>query len=435
MRPKHWLFFGTAAICASHLSACSSKFDACSESRTCTAGGASEAGAAGAAGAAENSGGDSGAAGEPTSAAGALGQPEAGASGEAGATQIACDATHSACGEACVDLKADGKNCGKCGHDCLGGECLAGQCEPTTVAPQQDQPIAIATDGSYVYWLGAHDAFEKEIYVARRRADGSGEIKTIAPSETHASALAVAGNTVYWLSADHVRACDAPDCLAGPHDFQPSVSNRCLDLLFEPSNSTLYWSCNSNYQQNDGSLWSVPVPGATPIPVEPNSGNPEQMTTDGENLYWTNSSGFGSDNKLTSDGAIWRLQLKDGSRTRLVSGLTVEFGSIAVGGDTLYAAAGDIVSVPLPYGAATTTKVADGPVDDMVADAQALYWSDATTGLIKRCLHSGCVKPDVIATGQNSPQAMAEDAVSIYWLSGLSLTTSSEAFPVQRLAK
>jgi len=122
MKPKHWLFLGAAAICASPLSACSSKFDACSESRTCAptneagAAGAGAAGAgaeAGAAGTPENSGGDGGAAGERTTNAGAGGESEAGAGGEAGATPVACDATLNACGKACVDLKADPKNCGK----------------------------------------------------------------------------------------------------------------------------------------------------------------------------------------------------------------------------------------------------------------------------------------------------------------------------------
>ena len=36
--------------------------------------------------------------------------------------------TNYACGNACLDLTSDPKNCGSCGHDCGGGSCSGGQC-------------------------------------------------------------------------------------------------------------------------------------------------------------------------------------------------------------------------------------------------------------------------------------------------------------------
>jgi hypothetical protein len=48
----------------------------------------------------------------------------------------------------------DAKNCGRCGHDCLGGQCAGGECRPYAVASGLDEaPIAIALDGADVWWI------------------------------------------------------------------------------------------------------------------------------------------------------------------------------------------------------------------------------------------------------------------------------------------
>jgi hypothetical protein len=59
------------------------------------------------------------------------------------------------CDEASVD--SDPVNCGRCGHDCLGGTCAAGQCQPVVL--MERQPFApgfsgrwLATDGASLYW-------------------------------------------------------------------------------------------------------------------------------------------------------------------------------------------------------------------------------------------------------------------------------------------
>jgi Stigma-specific protein, Stig1 len=419
MKPKHWLFFGATAISASHLSACSSKFDACSESRTCAP--TNEAGAAGseagAAGTPENSGGDGGAAGEITNNAGASGESEAGAGGEAGATLIACDAPLSACGKACVDLKADPKNCGRCGHDCLGGECALGVCQPFTVAPGQSNPGSIVSDGLYVYWTGS-DVDAKNPYVARRRVDASDAIKVIAPHEARAVGLTISPSGIEWLGDGRVRSCKAPDCDGGPNDLQPTVSD-CFEILYFPLKSTLFWSCQTVYAQNNGSLWSGPIPGTTSTHVQPSSLNPTAIASDADNVYWLNASGFNSEATYNTDGSIWRWRASDGMTTALVTGLAAQLSKIAVGSGALYFTPGgvDIFRIPLPNGVLSPPKFADArEVGGMVADENALYWSDYRGGVIERCPHSSqCPMPEVIAPGQTDAGEMTQDAISIYW--------------------
>ena len=45
-----------------------------------------------------------------------------------------CQASHSCCGQRCIDTSRDAQNCGKCGHQCQAGElCLKGQCQRCSV--------------------------------------------------------------------------------------------------------------------------------------------------------------------------------------------------------------------------------------------------------------------------------------------------------------
>src|SRR5262245_7121247 len=45
-----------------------------------------------------------------------------------------------------AQLDSDGKNCGRCGHDCLGGACQLGQCQVATIAPIAGHPWYFAMD-------------------------------------------------------------------------------------------------------------------------------------------------------------------------------------------------------------------------------------------------------------------------------------------------
>jgi hypothetical protein len=56
----------------------------------------------------------------------------------------------------CGDVSgSDARNCGRCGHDCLGGACLQGTCQSWIVAqpPVTSAPSAIVSDGQHVVWL------------------------------------------------------------------------------------------------------------------------------------------------------------------------------------------------------------------------------------------------------------------------------------------
>src|SRR4051812_48420937 len=59
-----------------------------------------------------------------------------------GAIPFGADAAAMDAADCNADLKTDAKNCGSCGHDCLGGACTAGKCAPFKMITL-GQPFAI----------------------------------------------------------------------------------------------------------------------------------------------------------------------------------------------------------------------------------------------------------------------------------------------------
>ena len=104
---------------------------------------------------------------------------------------------------ACVDLMSDGKNCGTCGHDCLGGACAAGQCQPVMIAQYFGYPEIIYVGAPAVY------ATTDQGYVGRASKDGS-DLKPIAMPGFASSAF---GGTLLAEDGDRVFLVRVP---AGP---------------------------------------------------------------------------------------------------------------------------------------------------------------------------------------------------------------------------
>jgi hypothetical protein len=61
-------------------------------------------------------------------------------------------------GAICANVTTDPMNCGRCGHDCLGGACAAGVCQPLLVASFTDQPVgSVVLSQDHVFWNTMQD--------------------------------------------------------------------------------------------------------------------------------------------------------------------------------------------------------------------------------------------------------------------------------------
>jgi hypothetical protein len=87
-----------------------------------------------------------------TGGTGGAGGDVGGAAGGAGGS-TSCSTGQTACAAECANLSNDGSNCGRCGHDCLGGMCSNGSCLPITLAKVQAATgaIGLALNSSSVF--------------------------------------------------------------------------------------------------------------------------------------------------------------------------------------------------------------------------------------------------------------------------------------------
>jgi hypothetical protein len=300
----------------------------------------------------------------------------------------------------------------------------------------------LATDGTSVYWSGDTRSGTASRYIARRRVDLSDSVGVIAPAETGGYAIVASATSVYWMASNHLRVCQLPDCSGGPTDFIPAVGTGLCGYGMVMAGSKLYWTCGADYNTNDGALWSLPIPlsTTTPIAIDPTPANPNSIVSDASNIYWINSSSYTNDNQ-NRDAAVYKARISDGTVTPLVTQLMGDEGAIAVGGGALFFSGSTYVNttyvtgvfrVPLPngVGAALPPKLSDSAsAYDLVADDTYVYLSSA--GSIARCVVAGCTTPEVIAPGEGAT-SVAQDAVSIYWVSGGSGSATGK---IRRLAK
>ncbi|HEY4103298.1 MAG TPA: hypothetical protein VGM44_05375, partial [Polyangiaceae bacterium] len=242
-----------------------------------------------------------------------------------------CNAKLSACEDGCFDFKSDPKNCGSCGHDCLGGDCNLGSCQPVQVVTGEKYVYSLATNGTYLFWGAATDTTSTNFYISRRRVDASDAVKPLVSNESGTSSLTLSGSKIFWFTKGHLRACDAPDCSTGASDFIPTVSstNCGSSMLFSTPKNTLYWGCFADYDNNNGLVDALTIGTVNPLPIVPTPASPAALLSDDENLYWLNSSTF-TNNDLNTDGAVARIRLSDGSKTTLASGLQAELGTFAI---------------------------------------------------------------------------------------------------------
>jgi len=421
---------GVAALLSAGacVAACTDGFSSsnCRETRTCPRppgdGGESAAGDGGGSGepiaGATTAGTPAGGGANASATGGAGGQvePENGGMGSAGAPESPV------CPEE-QDFESDSKNCGSCGHDCLGGDCVLGECQPIEIARNQGRLFTIAVDRKFIYWAGDGSV------VAKKSIDNTGTVSELVPASAKESVYdwALVGQTLYWSNDwkdNGVRGCALPSCGNGPQLLVPGTTPP-RDVIFGVEAGALYYT-------QGASVWQKLLPAGANTQLTPATNTAVELAADGAYVYWSEY----------EDGVsvIRRVGLNGGASSPVAGGLGY-LNELSVSGSGLYVledprnGAGNtdarILKIPLPAGvgmeAPPVFSAAGFSTRSMTVDDTGVYWTQRDPeATIRYCPHQECANSVVLAESVK-PWGIVTDELAIYW--------TTEDGQVMKLAK
>ena len=332
-------------------------------------------------------------------------------------------------------LASDSKNCGACGHDCLGGACNGSVCQPITIQLVKGQPTGIAVDDNDVYF-GLNPPGGTTSEVVRMAKDGSGA-QPLVLNRSNVSAVAVDDTFVYWME---VNGAANGRVLKAPKDGSSSVPQTVATALAVTAASQIViaapnaiWSA---YGVDDGSGTGTFIGGGVYRCALAGCGSTPDVLASFEKVngvaLTSTSIFFGLDALAPGPGAFdCPLGGCAGSPTQLpgATDAPVQLTSDAAGVTWTTSTA------VMRYALATSTvsTVAGGlmSLDAVVTDANNVYFTSTSAGAVYACPLAGCAAaPTTLATGFPNPAYIAQDATGIYISNG-----SASSGAISRVAK
>ena len=309
-----------------------------------------------------------------------------------------CDAGLVLCNNVCTDPSSyvtDDKNCGFCGHDCLGNACTNGVCTPDTIGSTLPTPSNLAVDGTNVYVTTSGDGNPTSTSGEVYQCPVTGCPTKLGPmtgSLNNPNAIAVDSTRVYWdntgdmsIADGSVMSCPLTDCgknnstrvtIAQNLQFVQGIALDSTNVYFD------YWGASPFV--GNGNVASCPLAGCAGAPSSIITGQYRPLFTavDGANVF------------------------------------------MAVGGGG--ASVPYVQSGPIP-GPTTGTRLYTGTVQNQIGGfalfAGLFYFTDAFKGVIDVCPETSCVTPQPLTQNLSTPGSIAVDAKGMYWIDDTGIET------------
>lgn len=258
---------------------------------------------------------------------------------------------------------SDPKNCGRCGHDCLGGACLVGECEPFAWLDGSRTGGAwkgVAVFGGYVYWT-------TYTTVGRAKIDGSDVINDFVTGFTLANYLAVDAGGIYVADGKMGGGIyHAPLSGASPTKLVSLDGASGVALTA----TSLFWC------PEQGDVFSAGRDGSNPATWLAMTGA-YSIATSADHLYFTNNGG----------NAVRRVPL---DRTTAAEDLAANeqntFG-VAVDEDTVYwtdYGSSLVRARPLLGGGSRTIAAQQLNAGGVAVSVDAIYWTIPSDGTLMK---------------------------------------------------
>ena len=352
-------------------------------------------------------------------------------------------------------------SCGRCFHDCLGGECHMGVCQAKLVGDALASPEGLAVTEQFIF---VADYGSKRILQFDRVSKGDCgrgcEFVKAGDGADNPTGMGTDGTNVYWATlasdtdAPSIKSCPVTGCDPHPVVLQSfgedvfvngKVPTDLLPLQLVVFQGQVFWGQNYN-----GMIQSVTTDGSNAVTTYLAKNDlyaPVDLQVDANNIYFTV-------NGLAGQSA----QIFGVPRTpvakafQIAQSAAIPYGISLSPSQQLYWSMNRIDTEDYSDGAiesvpASQTGTSDGVgfssnqqnARMVVSDGLNVYWLvggqfDHNTGSVVYCPVTGCTgAPMVLANAQDSPRHLTQDAKAIYWTNeGLGLGNDGQVWLVAK---
>jgi hypothetical protein len=213
-----------------------------------------------------------------------------GASSDGGGGAAPCDPA--------ADHASDAKNCGACGHDCLGGACTGGACQPVAIGAATDEtPALLFVDDTYVYWTkhvhtSEHMCPQVKLVRAPKQATNSPAAPQTVASENGVYYAGVGPDYIYYgasrcaVDDGHIRRFPANSANTPTPETVATLPVGGMGVA-AAGDSFFYMAATSPGPIN---VVASPANGGAATTLATDPSYAYFLLTDGEHLYWNSGS-------------------------------------------------------------------------------------------------------------------------------------------------
>lgn len=329
-----------------------------------------------------------------------------------------------------ANLATDPKHCGRCGHDCLGGECSAGKCQAVQLGTAQSAPLTfVAVSDNDVFATGYVDVTSQVGGVWRApKIPGAGVTSFVDDATMrYAAGITAIDQKLYVLDYDYktsgggLYSCDLSAAKCTPSKLADAESPLGLASV----GGKIYYA-------NDGTGIMVYTPGGSAATFRADFPGP-RLYADGKNAYYIILFNGGAGRYAALLEALPSGTVAEMTRFETPTAFT---GDIAGNATDLFFTAWDLEGngggvarrisrtqgqPSCDYGGSTNVRP-----QGITVDAENVYWTNGgtgpedgswTNGSLNTCKLSGCcATPEVLWTGSGRPFGVTTDDKAIYWV-------------------